>query len=261
MFDAILQVATANPGLIAGAIAGGAVGIIGGRYAMGSESWGSFFASIATGIAGAVAGVFAVRTVSREVDKNTPAPMGMRVVDTPKIEDGKSGSVSVRPTVQAADKTIEALRPILQKDATMKNYAPYLTSEVFTGMSVEMKGTAASDGHSITIERAIITMPGMEKKDVPVMGLTLPLVDGKIDQNSPKSKAAIREFLEKELPKHEVPEEIRNVILENLLGRARPSREDFDAKVLAAAMKTGAQESAEILTLPYALDKSKQHSV
>ena len=207
-FDAV----TSNAGLAIGAVAGAGLGAWGGS-ALGTGAEAVAFGA-GLGAVGLAGGAMAGHLINKQMDKGRAAPMGMRVAST-SIKAGAASEVTLKPSIEFAEKAAEALEAKAKADPKIKEALPEL--KAFSSYSkLKLQGTTNPEGTSMSVEKITLVVPGRKEPiTFAVKDIKLPVKDGKIDETNPEAKAMLRKALEQGIDEV-IPEGARAAAKESL---------------------------------------------
>lgn len=209
-FDAI----TSNAGLAVGAVGGAALGTFGGAQLAGTGGAEAVALGAGLGAVGLAGGTYVGHFINKQIDKGRAAPMGMRVSSS-SIRQGQASEVTLKPSIEFAQKAAEMLEEKAKADPKLKAALPEL--KAFSSYSkLKLEGTTSADGTSMSVDKITVSVPGRkEPMTFSVKDVKLPVKDGKIDETNPEAKAALRKALEQGIDQ-KLPEEARAAAKEAL---------------------------------------------
>ncbi len=215
LFSTLTENRTVAITALLGAAAGGVGGaLLGGGSLMTTVILGALFS-----VGGLAIGAFGGSKLAGYQDSKTPAPLGgVRPVPTAKVEAGKAGEVSVKPSYKLADNVAEKLDSLkgTPEYEQIKGYMP-LIKQALPLSKLTMTGTANAAGDHMDIAKVVVEspVPGVPSIEFAPTGISMPLVNGQIDQNSPEAKAQLMKLMEQAV-EQKVPEALRPKVRELL---------------------------------------------
>lgn len=216
----ILDMLKENPLIPAIGIGGALLGGIGGAY-LGGAGLSSYLLGGLLAVGGLAAGAFAGHKITQYQDQETPAPLGVRTVETAKVEPNKEGEVAFKPSVRMSKALVTSAEQTLTSEPAFKKYSSYTTllKQGLPYAKFNLKGKGSADGMTMEVSSVVIDVPGMDKMTLAVSGITVPMKDGKFDPNHPDSKAKLQQVMEKCVEQYvpnELREKVRTILRETL---------------------------------------------
>lgn len=197
-----------NPILAIGIVAGTLAGGVGGAF-LGGTVLTSVLLGVGLGAAGMAVGGAAGHLINRSVDRNTAAPMGVKIASSSKLPAGAEAEVSFKPSVVLADRAMGEFKKQFKGDPEFKQVSNLpMIGQMVSYTNMRTKGKVSEDGNALEISHVTYSVPMMGDVTVDLKGIRMPVKDGKIDENHPAAKEAMKKMMYQSIDS-KVPERFR----------------------------------------------------